>query len=605
VLGPLAWDQAWSQELEARLDRSRVVEGESVVLILESTGDIQGSPDLTPLTADFDLLDQAQSTRFTSVNGRLTSSRQWRLVLAPKRTGNLTIPPVQIGGARSPSLPLEVVAAAEADQEGGKRPFLVEVEAEPQEPYVQAAIRYTVRVLSSVSLRQASLSEPSAGDAIVQRLDEDIRYRTVRGGKRYDVVERRYGVFPQHSGSLTIEGPVLSASVPVERPRGQGSRQRALGYDPFAGFPDLGGWFTETRPVQIRARGVTLEVQPQPAGSPTPWLPAKSFSMDESWSPDPPQFRVGEPVTRTITLTARGLTDVQLPDVTPAADGGLKVYADQPQGETQGEGGDIVATKVLKAALVPTQPGELTLRELRVPWWDTATNQPRVAVLPERTAEVLPTAAETGSPATRGSETRATGPAAGPSVPAAGSPANVPQAKTLPSPTQAPGGGASSAAGYYWPWAAGGLGLAWMLTAGLWLRELRRRQFPVKGGSTVGEQRRRETIKSARARVERACRSADLRAARDGLLAWADARWPDDPPRGLAALARRLGPGPAREALLGLDRSLYDATEAPWDGMAAWAALGPALGSGDTRQHPDRGPVLPQLYPSATSPPVR
>ncbi|OWW20502.1 hypothetical protein AYR66_14405 [Noviherbaspirillum denitrificans] len=65
-------------------------------------------------------------------------------------------------------------------------------------------------------------------------------------------------------------------------------------------------------------------------------------------------------------------------------------------------------------------------------------------------------------------------------------------------------------------------------------------------------------------RLRKACRAADGRAVRDGLLEWAATRLPD-PPQTLGALAERMHDSAAREAVLALERNLYGPQAAAWD----------------------------------------
>jgi hypothetical protein len=277
--------------LEAELDRTRIAEGDTLILSLTAPGDALGTPDLGPLAQDFDVLNQSQSSQMRIINGATSRSRQWQLVLAPKRSGRLTIPALSLGGARSQPLTLEVLPAAQAAKLGEARPVLVETEVDTKLPYVQGQVVYLVRILSRVPLRQASLTDPKAGDALVERLGADRSSTTQRDGQRYQVIERRYALFPQHSGPLTIEAPVLAAAIPDQGGRRPGARDRAFGRDPFADmdaffgkdpFADLGGLLEQTRPVQVRGQDLTLTVRPQPDGTPSPWLPADSLQLTET-----------------------------------------------------------------------------------------------------------------------------------------------------------------------------------------------------------------------------------------------------------------------------------------------------------------------------------
>jgi hypothetical protein len=369
-----------------------------------------------------------------------------------------------------------------------------------------------------------------------------------------------------------------------------------FGGDPFA---DMGGIFAQTRPVQVQGRRIELDVRPQPAGSASPWLPAESVSLAESWSPDPPVFRVGEPVTRTLTLTAEGLTAAQLPDLRPGTPGGFKVYPDQAHGETRTQGDTLVAQKVSKSAMVPSRSGELTLPEIQLHWWDTRSGKPQVARLAARTVEVLPAAAGVSAPPPL-APSRSEQPAGKPSEPVAG----VRSAASMPNLTGSAGGLSRVGEGViresgvpagYWPWLAGVLALAWLASTLLWLRA--RAAGPESSSAPALPARPAPDPAKALAAVKTACQAGDRRGARRALLDWAAARWPEHPPQRLDALARRLD-GEAPAALRGLDRALYAGAEMTWDGDSAWRSLAPSLGKG--RRAGARGggdSALPPLYP--------
>ena len=400
---------AQAAELESRLDRTRVSEGETVTLMLRHDGSLGGAPDLGPLRQDFEVLNQGQSTRMHMINGRTESWHEWQLLLAPRRTGQLPIPALQLGSAMSQPLTLEVVPASQAAPGAAPGPVMLEVEVSNEQPYVQGKVIYTVRLLTRVQLRQPQLADPASDNVLVERLGEDRRYETYRNGQSYRVVERRYAIFPQRSGEMRISGPMLTAQVREPRQQQRPQRDRLLnGRDPFSDFDrffgsdpfaDIDSLFGRMRTVRIRAQEVSLEVQPQPPGTPTPWLPAESVALNETWSPDPPRFRVGEPVTRIIAITAQGVSAAQLPDLAPPVLAGIQQYPDKPRVQTRVDGDTLVAQKITGTALVPSRVGEYTLPAVELHWWDTQQDRPRTARLPARTIAVEPAAAGAAAPA--------------------------------------------------------------------------------------------------------------------------------------------------------------------------------------------------------------
>ncbi len=568
--------------LVASLDRTRVALGESIALTLRAPGDLWGVPNLDALKPDFRVEKQGQRTKMTIVNGQVSSTKEWQFLLFPKRSGKLQIPSIQVGDLASDPISIEVLPSSQAQKQLGRAsPVLVEAEVDQESPYVQAQVRYSVRVLSRVNLRDATLEDPKGEGLLVERLGKDRTYETVRNGQRYQVIERNYALFPQHSGPLKIAPPVLSGRMVIPRRQRSSSPFDAFfGRDPFAELDDL---FQPTRPIQVQGPEITLQVQPQPKGTPTPWLPAKSFSLTETWTPKHGPFRVGEPITRTIRMLARGLTAAQLPDLPTQVPDGVNLYPDQPHTATNEEGDDLVALKEIKQAWVPTAAGNLTLPEVRLPWWDVQAQQLRTARLPARQFQILPAKDADQTPA--------------PQAPASNSAPTQTNPSTAPSEAiRGPAiSGFSLKQSGYWPLLSLGLGLACLGSLFGWLL-CRKKQAKAEQAKKSVEKTTRPA--EARARLHRACASQDAKAAREALLDWAEACWPGERTPRLEPIAARL-PEPAAQAIRTLDQVRYG-KGAAWDGPAAWQVLQPALKQAEADRKKGRSghPPLPELYPA-------
>jgi hypothetical protein len=555
--------------LSASIDRDLIGENDSLRLLvtLEGGGDGQ-ELDLSPLQKDFDVLSNQQSSRLQIINGRMDSSKQWAIVLAPKRTGELTIPPLGLGKLRTEALTVQVRKASRSDKSGSALDVLLEAELDTTSVYVQAQVILTLRLLHSVALREGTLSKPEIGDAIVERLGDDRSYTTQRKGKRYEVIERRYALFPQRSGTLTIAAVTFTGKAPDSRAQqgGGGPFNDPFG-DPFNLLQPL---------VAVRARSpeltVDVKARPAPVTATEPWLPARQLQLSESWSPEPPTFRVGEPVTRTLVLAAAGLTAAQLavPEL-PALEG-AKLYADQPTRRDDIGADGVSGTTEVKWAIVPSRTGTLTLPQIDVPWWNTQTQRREIASLPARQIKVMPATIASPQPA---AGTAATPAASNNSLAAAAQEGADP-----------------------WRQATVAAVVAWLVTLALWLRA---RKGPVPRLSpepaTAAAPTRR--IAPAKRALEEACATADPALARDRLLALAAALWPDNPPRTLTAISARWD-GAARDAVLRLDAALYGANRRGWSATDFLKAIGPALkaGSAATSAAPTPEPLAP-LYPPA------
>ena len=70
--------------------------------------------------------------------------------------------------------------------------------------------------------------------------------------------------------------------------------------------------------------------------------------------------------------------------------------------------------------------------------------------------------------------------------------------------------------------------------------------------------------------MQRACADNDAAAARDALLAWSAATWPQSPPVNLTQLATRCGDALAT-VIADLQRALYAEESGRWNGAQLWA----------------------------------
>jgi hypothetical protein len=540
-------------EILARVERNPVALNESFQLILKVEGEPDADPDLSVLEAQFDILSRNQSSSLQIINGQVRRSQQWELTLMARKAGNYVIPAIAFGADRSNALELTVKPEPEGETASGG-PVFLEVSLDGDQAYPQQQLVYTVRLLRSVPLRSATLSEPrvTGVEARLEKLGEDDSFETRRGGERYQVVERRYAVFPQGAGTLTLEPIVFQGQI-VESSRY--SLQDRLNVK------------------RLRSEALSLPVQERPPAAPQPWLPARALRLQEEWSEDRPQFAVGEPVTRTLTLMAAGIPAAQLPELPKASQPGLKIYADQPLVRDQIQADGILGVRQEKQALLPTAPGRYELPAVEILWWNLDTDRPETVRLPARTIEVAPAPGTSGQapPSTRA-------PAASP----------APRAFSPP-PAAAPAVGPGP-----WPWISLGLGLGWLLTLGMWWRMGGGRRMPSapRASAPTPPKPRR----AARA-VMAACRQGNAPACKQALLHWARGQWPEDPPNSLGDIAAR-SPQPLAQALHTLHQALYARAARPWQGDELLQAFRTAQGR-ETRAAAAPVEPLPPLHPAA------
>jgi hypothetical protein len=577
-------------DLRAYFDRKSVYEGDTVTLIIEATGGKLGQPDLSSLGADFDLLGTSQSTNISIVNGRRTDTVRLLVTLAPRRTGTIEVPSIDVGGEKTTPLTLEVSEVPEGGSVSVGDDIFVELEAgsDSRALMVQQQVPLTVRLFSALPLLSGTLDPPRVAGAVVTKLGEDREYITSRDGRRYRVVERRYTLSPERSGELRIPPVAFEGSVRASKGRG-GRIGGGLFDNPFFdGFfnddplsTDPFSMFDRGRPVSARSRAVTLNVEARPgeyAGD--HWLPAQTLEISDSWAQSPPQLRVGEPVTRNLTLRAKGLSGPQIPEIEIPAAAGLRAYPEKTRSETRSDGETVFGISRQGVTLIPSRAGELVVPEIRVTWWDTVAKKARIAKVPGWTLTV-----EAGS----GGEV---------------APLPTPQPAQSPTPRQRddPAANLGAAAGEdatITPriLAAGALVLV-LLLAGV--RALRRNRRQGSGERQVGQvqaaNRDGPRVNGAWARkaLHIACEENDAHGAAKALLDWAEAIWPGGAPRNLGSLRARLVHG--GEEVRALERHLYAPQPGAWKGEDLWQALRCGMSDASPAQQAPSD-LLEPLYP--------
>src|SRR5690348_15380963 len=201
LLAPLAQ----AATMHAFLDRNHVSLGDTVTLNIQSSGSI-GAPDLSPLQKDFQVLGTSRSSSVQIVNGKATATSQLGIALKPLRAGTLTIPPFDVGGAKTRPLTLHVGAAPSGGIGKVGDPVFMETSVLSSSPWVGQQTVYTVRLFYLPDV-DGALGDPSADGARLVKLDRDHRYMTNRNGYAYKVIERSWALIPQHSGAITVQGP--------------------------------------------------------------------------------------------------------------------------------------------------------------------------------------------------------------------------------------------------------------------------------------------------------------------------------------------------------------------------------------------------------------
>ena len=499
--------------VEVSIDRNPVRANESFQLVFSLDHDPDLDPNFSMLQQHFLILGSNRGSSISIINGEYQRSVKYTLQLMAKESGDYIIPAINFGQHRSQPVPLTVHPPSAASQ--AQEDLAFEVIVRESEVYVQGQVIVKLRLLSASNISAYQFGEIALRDvdAVIEPLGEVQSYQTRIAGRDYLVLERRFALFPQQSGRLGI--PPILAEVRL----------------PATSSFDLFGSGGEMR--RLRSQPAFIEVKPiPPEADGAYWLPAHNLVLREELPDRLEDLVVGEPITRSLSIVADGLTAAQLPEIDVPQIDGVKQYPDQPGLQNRKSGKGISGTRTQKIAMIPSAAGVYRLPEINLRWWNLRSGQLETATIAARELRVV--AASASDPTTI----------------AAATDSKI----TFTDSTETP------ARNHFW------LVLSLLLTCGwainaiywYWCKSDPRRAELIEAWETT-------SLRSARAHLQRTCAANDAPGARVALLAWGKALLSPQTIGNLNQLERRLGQEFSTE-LARLNQCLYSASPSSWQG---------------------------------------
>lgn len=503
---------AHADQLIASVDRNEISLQETFTLTVSANSRANGAPEFNALKNDFEILTNNQS-QFTSITNKGAEFKKvWQLTLAPKRTGKLLIPSFNVDNSVSDAIEIDV-SPANQTQANSDESVRVKLEVNKTSVHVQEQLLVTIKLISQVRLTQADMQPLELNNAVVIPLaDKRKEYISTINGKQHLILETNYAVFPQESGELIIPSIIYSAVPEVERD---------MWNDPFGR--------NRANILRLPTETQHINVQPiPPAAQGKAWQPASNFTLHETWSSSLDHLKMGEPVTRTITITAEGLSGGQIAPLPSNAFEGLTFYPDQPQHSDTKTSKGVEGTRVETTAIIPNHGGEFTLPAVSVEWWDVNSQSLKTASLPERKINVLGDASPT--------KAQAAAPIQSAPQPAASNPV----ARSSP-----------------WLWVSTLAFALATLALGVWVLRLSTRLKHIDAEQAQAEAMTNAKEKHIWDALKDSAAQKDGQGLRKHILAWAHFHWPESTIHALDDVAKLASKPELTQALKKLDEILY------------------------------------------------
>ena len=389
----------------ASVTQNRVTKDEVFVLRVSVNEKVSSDAlTLDALTNDFYIGRPSFGSSMNIINGTRTVQSEWTVTLAPLRAGSLTIPSFTIEGAKTRPIPIKVsinkLAPTQNDMaefelelnttqlypgENGQLGVTLVIKADPrrlQNPKIAPPSSILSNSTAGTENSANSTNSTNADGLEVTPIGDSKQYQDVRNGVEVTVVQQSFSLSSSTPGDYTLVGPKLTGSVVYSDNRSNKTRL-----------------FQLDTPVETFA----IKVLPIPSDYKGSWLPTQQLTLNQTWEDSAGskisdgsniELNVGDSLTRTITMSAKGIAQHQLPNLALTNPETVRVYDEKPKfGQT--ESGDAIV--IFQQVLIPKQPGTFTLPEVTQTWFNTTSKTKETSSISGLTFTAIASKSETAA----------------------------------------------------------------------------------------------------------------------------------------------------------------------------------------------------------------
>lgn len=360
-----------SSALFAKVQVSATVSDNNVVIgdmfILTVIVNDKGSDyqlDTRPLEKDFSVFRPYRSEHSQFGTGGTHKETKWQMKLQANKEGLLTIPALRIGHLLTDPINIKVVKPSQkASSNTGLTPAIyIENSINSEQIYIGQSIIYTTKIYISIYTENLDLASPSFNGAEASTFGRGKEIQNNINGIRYNIVTQQYKMIATQAGEFEIDSPLL---------KGMQAKDNRL------------------HPINIRGDRLKINVKPIPEDFEGQWIVSEDLRLLEDHDLNAQSYKVGEPITRSITLQIASIDKDKLPNIKLNYPKSLRMYPDQDQLEEGQANGLTYGVRVIRHAIIADEVGTLTLPEIKLNWFNSQTNQQETAILPAQQLTII------------------------------------------------------------------------------------------------------------------------------------------------------------------------------------------------------------------------
>lgn len=376
--------------INASVDRNSIGLNEQLMLQVNVTGSSSNIPEpKLPALADFNAYSSGRSQNISIVNGKMSSSVNYRYALAPKTSGKFVIPPVTVefGGKTFQTSPINIEVTAQsaapaaapqgqAPPGGGQAPAGVPVKdlfvtagVNKGSVYVNEQVIYTFKFFRKIRL----LANPNyVGPGFSGFWTENTppkNYYTSVDGQKYLVTELSTVLFPTKPSKYTLEAAKLQCSIEDFSPSDPSS-------DAF-----FQSFFGGGKNVVLQTNPVTLNVLPLPDANKPGDFGGVVGQYTISSQLDRNSAKTNEAVTLSVTISGAGnIKSITEPKISGLSD--FRKYETVSSLSTSNTDNVLKGSKTFKTVLVAQTAGQKMIPPIAFSFFDPEKKSYRTITAP-------------------------------------------------------------------------------------------------------------------------------------------------------------------------------------------------------------------------------
>jgi hypothetical protein len=211
------------------------------------------------------------------------------------------------------------------------------------------------------------------GALVLQPESSALKLSEQEGDTTWQILRYELMVVPQQPGSVSVP------AIPVT-------------------FTSSAGFGKAERTFQLATEPLSLDAAlPPEVEAGTPVVTTRDLAVSQEWDPAEGDRKVGDALTRTLTLTADKVPGMALPPLVAAEIPGVAVYPAQPLVEDKVDRGDFTGKRVDSHTYVFQRSGEVAIPGARIQWWNPERRKLQQIQIEPLSLEVKPNPAMEGA----------------------------------------------------------------------------------------------------------------------------------------------------------------------------------------------------------------